>query len=118
MSNTKECFKQLDAILAVEELDDKVAATCSGGRVIIGGSNPDIILRDDEPSRKRELRINGDIPNLAKYQFNDVTDSISIKRGTWAFYKDENYGGQLFVGKPGSLRLLGKNSISSLKRIG
>lgn len=130
MSNIKEYFKQLDAILAVKELDDEVAATCSGGRVIIGGLNPDIILRDDEAPRslelprRGELRINASIgegiPNLAKYQFNDVTDSISIGQGTWAFYKDENYRGQSVIRKPGSLPLLGplKNSISSLRRIG
>ncbi len=121
---------QVEAILAIKELDDEVAATCSGGVHYPGSNDPDVILFSDSNARGRTLRLNasgGDgFSNLrdTNLNFNDVTSSISIIRGTWTFYKDAGYNnpedtlgpGQYTVG--GNFGKLQNDSISSLLRIG
>lgn len=129
MSNTKEYFKQLDAI-AVKELDDEVAATCSGGALTTKGvaPNADVTLWEDGPFDNRGdtlslagFRVGEGISNLGF--FNDKTSSIRINRGIWAFYKNDRYQKQLAVLRPGSYPVpsrqgIPNDSLTSLKRIG
>ncbi len=106
---------------AFKELDDEVAATCSGGVALVtlyehGNFN---YPRD---GKVREL--NGSTRNIGR-DFNDITSSIKISRGVWAFYADENYNNLLFTGGPGNYSVLpragdGRSSndrITSIRRI-
>ncbi|GAA6623674.1 beta/gamma crystallin-related protein [Scytonema sp. NUACC26] len=116
---------QFEEIPAIKELDDELAATCSGGIVRFGGNNPDLILYSDSDSSGRTLRVNasiGDGPNnLRDQNFNDVTSSISIIRGTWSFYRDADKKNFLFTLRPGdqfNVYSSQNDLISSLLRIG
>ncbi|MEH2289035.1 beta/gamma crystallin-related protein [Nostoc sp.] len=113
MSNTKENFNQLDVTLAVKELDNEVAATCSGGapKFYTGGSNPDVILYDDiNFGSKAALPINAELyggdSNLDNSAigsgWNNRTSSIKVIRGTWKIYRDSGYKGTVVTLKPGS----------------
>lgn len=108
------------------ELDDEVAASCSGGRVFTGGSNPDIILYRNVGSKGAALNINAGvregIPKLANEGFNDQTSSIVIKRGRWSFYEDTNYNDFKNDLGPGTYTVaadwgIPNDKLSSLKRI-
>ena len=122
--------------IAVKELNDEVAANCSGGIVSDRGPNPDIVLYTDGGLTGNALRINattGDGPtNLAGYSYgalglssyNDKVSSFVILNGKWNFYADANYKG-LYNTKPlgpGSYPNLpagfANDSLSSLKRVG
>ncbi|GAA6623673.1 beta/gamma crystallin-related protein [Scytonema sp. NUACC26] len=121
---------QFEEISAIKELDDEVAAICSGGVRYPGGNDPDVILFSDSSYRGRTLGLNASIgdgfSNLrdTDLNFNDVTSSITIIRGVWAFYRDAGYNnyegtltrGQYTVG--GNFGTLTNDSISSLVRIG
>ncbi|BAZ22260.1 hypothetical protein NIES4073_31420 [Kalymmatonema gypsitolerans NIES-4073] len=91
-----ELTAEFEATPAFQELDDEVAATCSGGGatdIYFYGSNPDVILYD---SRNRglgaALPINakafGGDDNLTDINWNDKTSSIQVIRGNWVAYKD------------------------------
>jgi hypothetical protein len=111
MLNTKEYFKQLDTTLALEELDDEVAANCGGGVAY---------LYEDEGFRGRRLKFSEGESDLRKWHFNDKTSSIQIVGNeTWAFYRDINYQGPFVILLTGSYPILGnlKDSISSLRRV-
>lgn len=111
---------------AVKELNDRVAATCSGGVAYTGGSDPDIILfRDGEFNGDRPLAINasiGDGISNVGDDFNDVTSSFVILRGTWNFYQDDQYRGYEGNYGPGAYGVLPEgivnDSITSLQRVG
>ncbi|MEH2361747.1 beta/gamma crystallin-related protein [Nostoc sp.] len=89
----ENCFEAISTII---ELNDEDAATCSGG-AYTGSNDPDIILyRDGGFGGGNPLAVNasiGDGVNNVGPDFNDVTSSFVIIRGTWQFYKDENYRG-------------------------
>jgi Beta/Gamma crystallin len=128
MLNIKEYFNQLDAI-AVKELEDEVAATCSGGALTTSGVAPsaDVTLWENGPFAK------GDTLSLIGFQkgdgisnlgaFNDKTSSIRINRGRWAFYKDDRFRSQQAILGPGSYPVpsrqgIANDSLSSLLRVG
>ena len=117
MINTKENFNQLDTTLAVQELDDEVAASCSGGAALTLYENG----RFNNPKDGRVLPLNKSVRNLGS--FNDLTSSFIISSGRWTFYADEQHTKPLFTLGRGSYPVLstGKNGandrISSVKRI-
>ncbi|QFS48674.1 beta/gamma crystallin-related protein [Nostoc sphaeroides] len=129
MLNTKEYFKQLDATLTV--IDDEVAATCSGGRIYFGGSDPDVILFEDKNFGGAALRINatngaGD-DNLDNAAFgsgwNNRTSSIKVIRGEWQLFRDGNFKGPVSVRRKGNYktpRAFGQadNALTGIRRIG
>jgi hypothetical protein len=124
MSNTN------DTILAVNNLDDEFSATCNGGRVVVGGINPNITLFDQVPPRrgaslKISATIGAGISDLTRFNFDNITSFVDIRRGSWALFKDSNYKGAKLVLNPGRYSLSGfrhfffgfNNQISSLKRV-
>jgi hypothetical protein len=105
---------------AFQELDDEVAATCSGGQVLALYEHVNFNKFQDG----RVRLINGSIGNIGS--FNDITSSIKISRGVWEFYADENYNNLLFKGGPGNYSVLPRagdgrsanDRITSIKRVG
>ncbi|MDZ8035902.1 beta/gamma crystallin-related protein [Nostoc sp. DedSLP04] len=118
MLNTKEKFKQIDATLAVEELDNEVAATCSGGLDVA-------YLYQDDGFEGRRLTFYEGTDDLGIYNFNDKTSSITvIGNKSWVFYQDINNRGRAVTLRPGRAYLLSdlqakgiqNDWISSLRR--
>lgn len=105
MSNINN--KNLFAIDAVQDLDNETAATCSGGVAYLYSGDPDVILHKDPNGQGQSLNANastGDgISNIGftsgngsggqETTFNDSVSSITILRGTWSFFQNDNYGG-------------------------
>ncbi|MDM9586273.1 beta/gamma crystallin-related protein [Nostoc sp. GT001] len=114
-----------EAISSIKELNDEDAATYSGGIAFTGGNNPDVILYTDEGFNGRNLGVNASGSDGVPYvgdDFNDLTSSIAIIRGTWAFYRDLNFttyqttlGPGLYSSLPGGIA---NDSLSSLFRVG
>ena len=116
-----------EVISAIKELDDAVAATCSGGEGYTGSGDPDVILyRDGGFNGGNPLRVNASINDGLSYvgnDLNDKTSSLVIIRGKWNFYADGNYGGYYNTLGPGlysSLNGTGiaNDKLSSLYRVG
>ncbi|MEH1834181.1 MAG: beta/gamma crystallin-related protein [Nostoc sp.] len=113
---------------AVNQLNDEVAATCSGGGV--GGRNPDVILFKDPGEKGDRLGLKSKkgkgIANIGLDNegnpngFNDQTSSIKIIRGRWNFFSDSNFKGQSTgVLGPGNYALGANNDdITSALRVG
>ncbi|MEH2325239.1 MAG: beta/gamma crystallin-related protein [Nostoc sp.] len=116
------------SLSAVKELNDEVAATCSGGG-FVGGPDPDVILFKDPGERGGSLGLNsvtGDgLGNIGldnegnNNGFNDQTSSIKIIRGSWNFFSDSNFKGQSTgVLRPGDYFLGANNdNITSAFRV-
>ncbi|MEH2378317.1 MAG: beta/gamma crystallin-related protein [Nostoc sp.] len=121
MSQINNQTQDLYSIELVQDIDHEAAATCSGGAY-----DPDVILyRDAGAGGANPLAVNasiGDGLNYVGNDFNDVTSSFVIQRGTWSFYRDANYGGYEGTYGPGVYSSLpsgiGDDSISSLYRAG
>ncbi|MHC5939452.1 beta/gamma crystallin-related protein [Nostoc sp.] len=115
---------------AVKELNDEVAATCSGGVSYLGSNDPDVIFY-------RDINFGGDSLNLNASTgdgdrnigldneghdngFNDQASSIRILRGTWNFFDDSNFQGQSTGNLgPGNYNLGANNdAITSAFRVG
>lgn len=128
-----ELTAEFEATPAFHELDDEVAATCSGGTIYFGGSNPDVILFEDTNYRGDALRINatngdGD-ENLDNEfagigtDFNNKTSSIKVVRGTWQIYTGDDYKGTTKTLKPGDYYTptkfgLPNDSLTGIRRVG
>ncbi|MEN9521562.1 MAG: hypothetical protein RLZZ381_4150 [Cyanobacteriota bacterium] len=112
MTNNKY-FQNLEAISALNALEDEAAATCSGGTPT---------LYSDANFGGNSFQVSGDqISNLGF--FNDATSSLTIDEGTWEFFSDANFQGQRVVLGPGSYSGITEtgfpnDSLSSLRRAG
>lgn len=109
-----EFTAEIEATPVFKELDDEVAASCSGGAAVTLYENGR--FNNDEDGRV--LPVNSSIANLGS--FNDKTSSFKISQGRWGFYADENYNNLLFTRGAGSYPVVpnGTNDrISSIKRI-
>jgi hypothetical protein len=126
-----ELTAEFEGTPAFHELDDEVAATCSGGTIYFGGSNPDVILFEDTQYRGKALRINatsgdGDdnLDNAAIGSgWNNRTSSIRVIRGTWQIYTDGNYKGTTRTLVPGDYYTpqkfgLPNDSLTGIRRVG
>mgnify|MGYP003651942047 FL=1 len=83
------------------------------------GGQADVVLFSSADMRGDPLGINGDMPNLSDYRFNDKASSILVTRGTWLACEHANYRGRCEVISRGSgdLRPIGLNdNISSIRR--
>lgn len=113
-----------EAISSIKELNDEDAATFSGGIAYTGSNNPDVILYRDVDFNNTNLTVNasqGDgLRNLGN-DFNDLTSSIVIIRGTWAFYRDVDFTTFQTILEPGLYSVppsgIANDSLSSLFRI-
>tara|TARA_R110000787_G_scaffold82733_2_gene178751 strand:- start:525 stop:1238 length:714 start_codon:yes stop_codon:yes gene_type:complete len=84
-----------------------------------GGRSADLVLFANGDLRGDPIEINGDIPDLAAYRFNDRASSVLVTRGTWLACEHANYRGRCEVISRGSgdLRPIGLNdNISSIRR--
>jgi hypothetical protein len=104
-----------------QELDNEVAATCSGGVAYLYDRDSVITFPES-----RVLVVSNSQPDLRRVNFNDKTSLVKITGNErWAFYKDINFKGKPLILGPGqhdlSKQFAGgsgwNNSISSLKRI-
>jgi Beta/Gamma crystallin len=101
---------------AFQELDDEVAATCSGGVAY---------LYQDAGFQGRRLQFFNGETDLRKWAFNDKTSSLIISGNErWRFYRDINFQGPSVTLGRGTYSLARLNqlgipndSISSLRRI-
>ncbi|MEH2046064.1 beta/gamma crystallin-related protein [Nostoc sp.] len=119
----KNCF---EAISSIKELNDEVAATCSGGVAYTGSNDPDVILyRDINFGGSNPLNVNASVNDGVAYvgdNFNDLTSSIAIIRGRWNFYRDAGFGVYQTTLGPGLYSFvpnsgIPNDSISSLYRV-
>jgi hypothetical protein len=118
-----ELTAEFEATPAFQELDDEVAATCSGGAApvtlyvnpYLSGESMDINGND------RDLR-NGPFQGI-----NDRTSSIYIREGKWELFSDKEYsqgtGSSNNPLGPGVYNTaldfgLPDNSLSSIRRVG
>jgi hypothetical protein len=107
MLNTKE----VEATLAVEELDNEVAAAIQGGcdLQIYKHANGIDWLNDIDESRT-SLSSNA----------NDKISSVRVGVGRWIFYEHANYGGRSWEAPRGKLSNVPSwfnDKISSIRRI-
>jgi hypothetical protein len=87
MLNTKEYFNQLNATLAVNEIDNETAAN------IQGGWNMQAFDNDNYTGLLGSFNYGG----KKKLIHNDQISSIIIRKGQWRFYKDANYKGAAYT---------------------
>ena len=124
----KQSKQSLDSIDFLQDLTPENAVKYSGGVVSInnGSSNSDVILYSDSNFRGRKIGINastGDGARRFPSNFNDVTSSVKVQKGTWIFYKDANYGGgnqDALLLEPGDYKLIARNrndQFSSARRV-
>ncbi|MEH2165229.1 MAG: beta/gamma crystallin-related protein [Nostoc sp.] len=124
----KKTLAQLN-LSAVKELNDEVAATCSGGVFYKNSPDPDVVFYRDINFGGDRLGLNastgdGDpnigIDNGSDNGFNDQASSIQIIRGSWNFFTDSNFQGQSTgVLGPGNYNLGANNdAITSAFRVG
>jgi hypothetical protein len=98
-----------------QELDNEVAATCSGGAAF---------LHKDDGFQGQKLRFFEGTDDLRRYNFNDETSSIEITGDkSWVFYLHTDKKGKAVTLRPGSYNLaqlqqrgIRNDSISSLRR--
>lgn len=113
--------------IAVKEVDDEAAATCSGGVAYTGSWDPDVVLFQHGGLQGRTLRVNASINdgilNIGTNgNFNDMTSSLVIQRGQWAFFADSGYRGYYTTLGPGVYTSLppgfSNDQLTSLYRVG
>ncbi len=116
MLNTKEHFNQLDATLAVNEIDNETAAG------IQGGVNLTLYNKDNFTGVLGEFNF-GKVPRLSVRADNKI-ESIKITAGKWQFFTREDFKGSSRIytknsGNKGRINLPSSfdNVISSFKRI-
>ncbi len=116
---------------AFTELDDEVAATCSGGRIYFDGPDPDMVLFEHTNFTGRSLGVNattndGDdnLDNaLIGNGWNDRTSSMIIYRGNWQLFRDAGYVGpasRRSTGRYETPREFGQanDALTGIRRIG
>jgi len=100
-----------------QELDNEVAASCSGGVAY---------LYQDDNFRGRKLQFFNRESDLRNWNFNDKTSSLEIVGNErWEFYKHISFGGYPVTLGRGRYTLtdlqrrgISNDSISSLRRVG
>jgi len=103
--------KQVEATLAVEELDNEVAAAIQGGYdlQVYRHANGRDLLGDLNTSRS-SLSSNA----------NDQISSVRVNAGRWRFYEHANYTGQAWeapVGRLSNVPAWFNDKISSILRL-
>jgi hypothetical protein len=109
-------MKEIQNEKLFQQLDNEVAASCSGGVAY---------LYQDDNFQGRRLQFFNRESDLRDWDFNDKTSSIKIVGNErWTFYRDILFGGSPVTLGSGSYTLtelrqrgITNDSISSLKRI-
>ncbi|MBN3898611.1 MAG: beta/gamma crystallin family protein [Nostoc sp. NOS(2021)] len=84
---------------AFTELDDEVAATCSGGLAPVTlYTDPNYLGTATDISRSDDNVDNALFGSGA----NNNTSSIIVREGIWKIYTDNNYKGQSYILEPGA----------------
>lgn len=113
MLNTKKHFNQLDATLAVKELDNETAAAIQGGA--------SLTLYDDADSRLDQTLGSFNFGGKKSLISNDKISTIVINDSTkWRFFLNKDYKGDAKTFGRGTHRLTGtkfNNAISSFVRV-
>ncbi len=120
MLNTKENFNQLDATLAVNEIDNEAAATIQGGA--------DLIIYRDYGDKSTWLgQFNTKSPYELSKTANDAISGVIINKGTWKFFKNAGfeakngpYDSFTLNAKPGEWQAIPKDfndKISSFRKL-
>ena len=83
-----------------------------------GGSNA-VTLFDGSGLTGERFRVNGDIANLDRTQWNDRARSMIVRQGRWQLCTDANFRGNCTVFGPGRYDNIGNQtgSASSLRRV-
>ncbi len=126
-----ELTAEFEATPAFQELDDEVAATCSGGEIYFGGSDPDMILFEHANFQGESLRVNATIGYgddnldnaLIGNGWNDRTSSMIIYRGNWQLFRDAGYVGPVSRRSTGRYETWGEfgqanDALTGIRRIG
>lgn len=100
---------------AVNELNDEVAATCSGGARVQVFTGPNF-------SGTASTIVDSNVSKLSSV-FNNKISSIKVLSGKWTFWSNANFSGKGISLTPGNYRNLARysdgafnNVISSFKR--
>jgi hypothetical protein len=107
--------KQVEATLAVEELDNEVAAAIQGGRQYALEVYRHANGNDNDRLGRFDTKLSALSSNA-----NDQISSIRVNAGRWMFYEDANYQGRSFELKtPGLYNLPSgfNDTISSWERL-
>ena len=70
-----------------------MAALIAGGTVSTAASAQEIILFDGPNFNGQQVRVTGDVRNLASMGFNDRTSSFRVVRGQWELCQHDDYRG-------------------------
>ncbi len=109
---------------------DRFTNQISSLREIDGGQRDDrgrgrgrdsVMLFDSADMRGRSVALRGDTNNFVPLGFNDMTQSMVIRGGTWEFCQHTDFRGQCRVFGPGEYRNLDRafnRSISSARQVG
>jgi hypothetical protein len=101
-----------------------VIPACASDGYGPGYGTPDrdqVVLHDGANYSGTAVAINGAVPDLVDYRFNDATSSIVLNYGSWEVCEDANYGGrcEVITASAPDLRGLRLNdNISSLRPAG
>ena len=67
-----------------------------------GGASAQVTLYDYEDLDGRSIDIRQDTPDLKALDFNNDAESVVVHSGTWAFYRNADYGGKHITLGPGT----------------
>ena len=91
------------------------------GRGRNGGGEPSVMLFEAPEMGGRSISLRSDANNFVPLGFNDRTQSMVIRGGTWEFCRDTEFRGQCRTFGPGEYRNLDRGfnrSISSARQVG
>jgi hypothetical protein len=92
-------------------------ATCLASSAALAGT---VILFEHQNFEGRRITVRGDMANLERTEFNDRTESILVRDGTWEVCTDAFFRGQCMRLGPGEYRNFSgefTRSISSLREV-
>jgi hypothetical protein len=78
-----------------------------------------LILFADHNFRGNQATVQGDVPNLREFGFNDRASSIIVRSGTWQICEHKDYGGYCAELTPGEYRELPRfnDNVSSIREV-
>jgi hypothetical protein len=142
MSKINNQSNSLYSIEFVQNISPETSASYSGGAVTVGVAAPqfdsaavgsDIVLYKDSDLQGQSMGLSGQVleanvgvgefvnigllPDGGESTFNDTVSSITVNRGTWQFFTDDEGGDTGFLA-PGNYNLGANNDrITSLKLV-
>lgn len=108
-------------ISSLRQIDDDRRNDRGRGRGRNRGGEQSVMLFDSADMRGRSVALRSDANTFVALGFNDMTQSMVIRGGTWEFCQHSDFRGQCRVFGPGEYRNLDRafnRSISSARQIG